>query len=358
MPNPLASIDPLVHPHQMEIQDFASYTLVIDARSEAAYREDRLPGAINIPAAKAGPSLAHRSESAPSHETPASNGPPSVPHALAPHASRLIAGDTVLVYCDRGGLDSMVWAAPLRAAGMRVDVLGGGWVNYRRWVDAGLELLPRVLTFRRLMAPPVSGLCRILGVLAQQGEQVLDISAIAGQRLVPGLTLPGDELPSQPAFETLLLDALRHFDSMRPVWVRVGPAPLEGLNLPSALRDAFERSEAVLLEVPSPERARAWFERMQGMGTSLANMVDAFGASTSPPPSKLLEQWRALANAGDFMKALSGIIDAYIDPRNDVSRWDAQAEVMRLLSLDTEAVVPRVREWLSAHADSPAAARR
>jgi hypothetical protein len=145
---------------------------------------------------------------------------------------------------------------------------------------------------------------------------------------------------------------------MRPVWVRVGPAPLEGLNLPPALRDAFQRSEAVLLEVPLAERARAWLERMQAMGTSLANLVDAFGASTSPPPSKLLAQWRALASAGDFVKALSGIIDSYIDPRNDVSRWGAQGEVLRLLSLDTEAVVCRVREWLSVHAGSPAAAHR
>jgi rhodanese-related sulfurtransferase len=156
MPNPLASIDPLVHPHQMEIQDFASYTLVIDARSAAAYREDRLPCAINIPAAKAGPSPANRLVAAPPHKMSTLNEPPPMPHALAPHASRLVAGDTVLVYCDRGGLDSMVWAAPLQAAGMRVDVLGGGWINYRRWVDAGLELLPRVLTFRRLLAPPAN----------------------------------------------------------------------------------------------------------------------------------------------------------------------------------------------------------
>lgn len=219
-------------------------------------------------------------------------------------------------------------------------------------------MLPRVLTFRRLVAPPVSGLCRILGVLAQQGEQVLDISTMAGQRLVPGLTLPGDEPPSQQAFETLLLDALRHFDSVRPVWVRVGPAPLERLTLPPALRDTFQRSQAVLLEVPLPERARAWFERMQAMGTSLANMVDAFKASTSPPPSTLLEQWRALAGTGDFVKALSGIIDAYIDAQNDVSRWVARADMMRLFSLDTEAVAAGVREWLSARAGKPAAARQ
>ena len=358
MPNSLASPSLLVHPHQIEIQDFEWYALVIDARSAAAYREDRLPGAVNIPASQIGPSRAYEPATPAPQKTLVVNEPPSMPHVLLPHASRLIAGDTVLVYCDRGGLDSMVWAAPLRAAGMRVDVLGGGWGNYRRWVDAGLELLPRVLTFRRLVAPPVSGLCRILGVLMQQGEQVLDISMIAGQRLVPGLTLPGDQPPSQPAFESLLLGALRRFDSMRPVWVRVGPAPLEGLTLPPALRDALQRSAAVLLDVPLPERARAWFERMQAMGTSLANMVDAFGASASPPPSKLLDQWRTLANSGDFMNALSGIINAYIDPQNDVSRGVTHADVLRLLSLDTDMVVTCVREWLNAQGSQPASARR
>jgi tRNA 2-selenouridine synthase len=358
MPNPLASASLLVHPHQIEIQDFDWYALVIDARSAAAYREDRLPGAVNIPASQIGWSQAHKQAAPAPHEARAVNGPQSMPRALVPHTSRLVTGDTVLVYCDRGGLDSMVWARPLRAAGMRVDVLGGGWGNYRRWVDAGLELLPRLLTFRRLVAPPVSGLCRILGVLMQQGEQVLDISTMAGQRLVPGLTLSGDEPPSQSAFDSLLLGALRRFDSMRPVWVRVGPAPLDGLTVPPALRDALQRSDAVLLDVPLPERARAWFERMQAMGTSLANMVDAFGASASPPPSKLLEQWRALANSGDFMNALSGIINAYIDPQNDVSRAVEQADVLRLLSLDTDSVVSSVREWLSAHGDLSAAARR
>lgn len=86
MPNPLASPSFLVHPHQIEIQEFDWYALVIDARSAAAYREDRLPGAVNIPAARAGMSQAQHSTT-------------GLPKALAPHASRLIPGDTVLVYC-------------------------------------------------------------------------------------------------------------------------------------------------------------------------------------------------------------------------------------------------------------------
>lgn len=51
MPTHLASLDPLVHPHQIEVQEFASYALVIDARSAGAYQEDYLPGAVSVPVA-------------------------------------------------------------------------------------------------------------------------------------------------------------------------------------------------------------------------------------------------------------------------------------------------------------------
>ncbi|MBK7531520.1 MAG: rhodanese-like domain-containing protein [Piscinibacter sp.] len=47
----MASLDSLVHPHQMEVQEFSSYALVIDARSAEAYQEDHLPGAVNVPVA-------------------------------------------------------------------------------------------------------------------------------------------------------------------------------------------------------------------------------------------------------------------------------------------------------------------
>ena len=200
MPRSFAPVGSPVHPHQLEVQDFSLYALVIDARHPAAYAQDHIPGAVNVPAATAIPGAAL-----------------PMPCELAAHAEGLVRDDMVLVYCDRGGLDSEVWARPLRAAGFAVDVLGGGWGNYRRWVAAGLELLPRALSFRHLVAPPVSGLCRILGVLARQGQQVLDISELAGQRLVPGLSLPGDAPPSQDAFETLLLDRLRKFDPDLPI---------------------------------------------------------------------------------------------------------------------------------------------
>lgn len=352
MPASLASHGALVHPHQMEIQDFSLYALVIDARRPEAFLDDHIPGAVNVPAPSPSASGLWSSVDAPAALIVAEPGL-AMPYELADRVRSLSRDDLVLVYCDRSGLDSEVWAAPLRDAGFRVDVLGGGWSNYRRWVDAGLAVLPRALRFRRLMAPPVSGLCRFIGVLAKQGQQVLDISELAGQHLVPGLTLRSDSPPSQAAFNTQLLDRLRRFDPDLPIWVRAGPAPLDGLVLPAALRDAIERCESVRLEVPLAERARAWLERTQAMKTSVSNLIEAFSASALPPSRTHLEQWGSLDAAGRTLEALAGIIDAYIDPNNKVADVQQPCRVIRMPSLDLDAVVAIVRDWLGAE---PAAA--
>ena len=346
MPTHLASLDSLVHPHQMEIQEFASYGLVIDARSAGAYQEDHLPGAVSVPVAAVAPHTVREPPAMGAAAPGTDETGLSMPSALAAHTQRLSAGEAVLVYCDRGGLDSMVWAAPLREAGFRVDVIGGGWINYRRWVSAGLELLPRVLSFRPLIAPPVSGLCRVLEVLARRGEQVLDLAAMAGQGLVPGLTLQGDDPPSQDAFETALLDAMRRLNPQRPVWIRDGIADLGGLALPSALRDALRRSKSVMVEVPLHVRALAWFDRLQATNTPMTFLLQAFSASPSPPTSQTLEQWRSLANAGQTIDALAAIIKGYIDPRCAGAPPSAKAEVIHLASLKVDAVGAAVNAWL------------
>lgn len=345
MPTHLASLDSLVHPHQMEVQEFSSYALVIDARSAGAYQEDHLPGAVNVPVAAdrlAGVQFTPMDRGI---AAVAGEAAPPMPYPLAVQVERLSPGDAVLVYCDRGGLDSLVWAGPLRVAGFRVDVLGGGWINYRRWVSAGLELLPRALTFRPLLAPPAGGLCRVVDRLVQQGEQVIDLTVLAGQRLVPGLTLQGDMPPSQAAFETALLDALRKLDPQRPVWMRMGLAGLGGLVLPPALRDALCRSISTRLEVPVSARAIAWSDRLQAMGTGINTLLQAISASATSPAAASIEQWRSLTHAGKVTDALTEIIATYIDPCTEVSGWTGQLRVVQLASLTNEAVAAEVDHW-------------
>lgn len=336
MPNPPASLLATVHPFQMEVQDFETYSLIVDARTAAAFAHDHLPGAVSVPCE-------------PVCTASAEEGAKAVPVALQDHIACLVAGETILVYCDRGGLDAQAYAEPLRRIGWGVDVLPGGWSAYRRWVAAGLEVLPRGLAFRCLVAPPMSGLCVIVPLLREQGEQVLDLPDLAGQRLVPGLTLLGDEALTQDAFETRLLDVLRRFDPERAVWVSGCSELPSGLVLPRALHDALAHAEAIHVEVPIDQRARLWFERMrlleQPVDELLHLLLRRSGAGRG------VEAWMAMIDAGRDTEALSEVIGHCIDPGCTA---DAAAAVLRVPSLDPEQLAQQVRDLVREHPSTAA----
>jgi tRNA 2-selenouridine synthase len=343
MPTPVASVATLVHPHQMEVQEFSSYDLVIDARSPEAYREDRIPGAVNIPVTEADRGVASGSNVGVVRDVG-----PAMPYTLASHARRLRPGAEVLIYCDRGGLDSMLWAAPLRTAGFVVDVLAGGWASYRRWVASGLEVLPRSFTFRLLLAAPVSGLSRVVRALEGQGDQVLDLTALAGQRLVPGLSLPGDLEPSQPAFETQLLNRLRRLDPRRPVWVRVSLCGMGHLELPPALRDALATSQGSRIVVALSVRALAWQECLQAKGVDMHQLLGAIGVSALPPKAADLSRWQRLAESGRELDVLGEVITEFVEPSCLGEAWAREPRLIRVERL-THDTLADVMDALSAH---------
>lgn len=336
----MASVDPLVHPHQLEVQDFDDYALVIDARSAEEYAQDRLPGAIHLPVHLA---LA----------TGDSSSVGELPPALATHVAVLDREAAILVYCSRGGLDSEVWARPLRRDGWQVDVLGGGWPNYRRWVDAGLERLPRVLTFRQLVGPPIGGVCRFLRVLRRRGEQVLDVASLAGQRMVPGLSVTGDRTVSQGSFEGALLDALRRFDPARPVWVRCGRQLPSQLKLPPAFAEAMQRAVAMKIEAPVAERARLWRHKLRATRTPVDTVLLALGAQVPSPTASIAVDDAITERPGGPTDLLAALIEDRIDPLDARLASAMPAEVVRLASLDVGAVSAVVAGWLKA----PPAAR-
>lgn len=334
----MASLDPLVHPHQLEVQDFDDYALVIDARSAEAYAQDRVPGAIHLPV--------HRASAA-------SSPPGELPPGLAAHVRALHRPASILVYCDRGGLDSEVWARPLRRDGWQVDVLAGGWPNYRRWVDAGLERLPRVLTFRQLVGPPIGGVCRFLRVLRRRGEQVLDVASLAGQHLVPGLSVTGDRPVSQASFDGALLDALRRFDPARPVWVRCGGQLPSQLRLPPAFAEAMQRAVAMKIEAPVEERARLWRHKLRATRTPVDAVLLALGAQVPSRTASIATADVVTDWPGGPTDLLAALIEDRIDPLDARLASARPAEVVRLASLDVGTVSAVVAAWLKA----PPAAR-
>ena len=198
----------------------ADFDTIIDARTEDEYALDHVPGAINWPtlnneeritigtmykqvnafeAKKRGAALSARN--------------------IAAHIERDVIDKPrdwkPLVYCWRGGNRSGALATILGAIGFQVTLIEGG---YKAWRAALVESLPGLATrlhYRVVCGPTGSGKTRLLHALAAQGAQVLDLEALANHRSSVLGHIPGVPQPSQKAFDSLIWDALQHFDPAR-----------------------------------------------------------------------------------------------------------------------------------------------
>jgi tRNA 2-selenouridine synthase len=212
-----------VHPHEVGVQDFDSYALIVDARSASRFAEDHIPGAVSAP-------LAARAAGA---------GRQAVPDRWRELVAALDPGSAVLLYAHSGERLLDAPAACLRELGLVVEVLDGGWQAYRRWVLASLEMLPRMFEFRVLSSSSADLASAVLDALDDLGEQVIHLAAA----------------PSEAAFETALLDILRHRETDRRLWI-VDPAMQPKVKLPPAVDVALRAAPRTLVSLQRAEPGR------------------------------------------------------------------------------------------------------
>ena len=299
------------HPHAIEVQDFSYYARVIDLRPAAEYQEDRIPGAVNVEAPD-DPNPPQTAESATATVLTARE--PGMA-TLWPAIEAVVAGlrldQAILVYCGRGGLVSTPVARALRWRGWTTDVIPGGWINYRRWVQAGLEVLPRLVPFRSVACTLGSENARVLAALRGVSEQVLDLEGLAGWRRFAFSTTAVAQ-PSQPWFESQLLRELRTFDPRRPVWVADAGPPLGAVLLPGALSDALAIAPVVALDAPAAARVDAWV-RDEPMCADTPALVHQVSSFDPPPPAALIDRWRQLLSSGAAGMLLASILHDCLD---------------------------------------------
>jgi tRNA 2-selenouridine synthase len=301
------------------VAELTAFDEIIDARSPGEFAEDHIPGAINLPVLgdaereRVG-TLYKQVSSFEAKKVGAALVSRNIAQHLEDHFADKPKAYRPLIYCWRGGSRSGSMTHILQKIGFGAMQLDGGYKAYRRHVIAELASLPAQRSFRVVCAPTGSGKSRLLQALANEGEQVLDLEALAAHRGSLLGALPDQPQPPQKSFESAIWHALTRFDPARPVFVESESKKIGALRVPDALIMAMRASPCVRMEVPLAARVQLLAEdyahflhNPELINSQLAHLVPLRGRDT-------ITAWQTLANQQAWDQLVATLLEQHYDP--------------------------------------------
>ena len=299
--------------------DAGEFDNIVDARSEAEYATDHLPGALNWPSLNNEERiLVGTLYKQVSPFEAQKRGAGLVAANIARHIGREVLDKPrnwrPLLYCWRGGKRSGALALVLGQIGFKVALIEGGYKAFRGAVLARLPVLAQSLNYRVIAGPTGSGKTRLLQALAAEGAQVLDLEALASHRSSVLGSIPGQPQPSQKRFDTLLWDALRRFDPARLVFVESESKKVGDLAVTDALMEAMRASPVLRLELPDDERVALLLEDYSYFTRERAVFCERLDALVQLRGKAVVEGWKAQVQAGQFEAVVRDLLLKHYDP--------------------------------------------
>lgn len=354
-----AMIEPVA---DLSPESLALFDRVIDVRSPAEFAEDHIPGAINLPVL----SNEERAEVGTiyvqdSRFRARRIGAAHIARNVARHLETALAGEPAkfrpLLYCWRGGMRSNAMATILSAIGWRVGVVEGGYRTWRRLVVGALIESDAPLALVRIDGETGAGKTTMLAALARRGVRVIDLEALANHKGSVFGETPGETQPPQKLFESGLFDALRRAGAA-PIAVEAESAHIGRITLPRRFWKAMIASPRIALSAPIEARADAIL-RSYADFIAVPGLVAASVERLRPfHPKERVEDWLALAAAGDWRTLVLSLMREHYDPLYVRGRRRGPAAIAtlrydRLEADDIERAAGAIEELLAAGRGSP-----
>lgn len=198
----------------------ASNRVILDARSPSEFAEGHITGALNLPIftdeerAEVGTCYKRNGRDQAIKLGLRLIGPQL--NSKVEQAEALAPDKQVQLYCWRGGMRSGSLAWLLRLNGFDVNLLDGGYKAYRQLMYERFESSHHLVTVGGMTG---TGKTEILRCLREQGEQVIDLEALAGHKGSAFGNMDNIAQPSIEQFQNLLFDELSKLDSEEIIWV-------------------------------------------------------------------------------------------------------------------------------------------
>ncbi len=301
------------------VHDRHAFDTLIDARSPAEFAIDHIPGAINLPVLdneerrivgtlykQVGAFEARRV------------GGAMVAANLARHLQGPLAdrppGWKPLVYCWRGGLRSGSMTTWLRMVGWDAQQLAGGYKAWRRHVIDTIEQRAPALPLVVLCGATGTAKTRLLHALAAQGQQVLDLEALARHKGSLLGALPDVAQPSQTAFETAIASVLERLDPARPLYIEGEGRRIGRLTLPTPLAERMRASPCIELRASTAARVEYLLRDYAYLGDRPQWLADQLAPLRPLHGNETIAAWQAMALARQLPQLFEALATRHYDP--------------------------------------------
>ena len=152
----------------------------------------------------------------------------------------------IAVHCWRGGMRSGAMAWALNLYGFEVYLLQGGYKKYREWVRGCFEKNYQLQILGGLTG---SGKTKILQLLKQKGEQVVDLEDIAQHQGSSFGSMNQLIQPTQEQFENNLATLLAQLNLEQLVWLEDESITIGKRVIPNTLWRLMRSSRVIALNV-------------------------------------------------------------------------------------------------------------
>ena len=296
-----------------------SFDTIIDARSEAEFALDHLPGAVNWPtlndeereligtmyvqvnqfeAKKRGAAIAARN--------------------IASHIEREVINKPrewkPVAYCWRGGKRSGSLSLVLNQIGFRMTLVEGGYKAFRAAMLIDIADKVSQLNFQVVCGTTGSGKTRLLQALAEVGAQVLDLEDLAQHRSSVLGALPGQPQPTQKRFDTLIWDNLRRFDPQRPVFIESESKKVGNVAVPVSLVERMRASPCWDLTLPMAERVALLLEDYDFFVKDSVHFCNRLDALSDFRGKSVVQAWKEQVAVGNLEPVVQDLLTQHYDP--------------------------------------------
>jgi len=170
---------------------------------------------------------------------------------FAEKALELTQGKSAYIHCWRGGMRSAGMATLLQTAGIPCFLLKGGYKNFRFFI---LQEFKKPWKFNVLGGKTGSGKTLILHELTSQGEQVLDLEALANHKGSAFGRIGELPQPSTEQFGNKVYEVMKNFDIGKTVWIEDESHTIGSVFIPSELYENYRACPLLVMDIPFEER--------------------------------------------------------------------------------------------------------